>query len=87
MYFGVYLENAAYDPSLDPIISALNYTIINGKYFKDIKEVVLLEAKIMDSSKQKNVSTLNTTNGIINSINLENNLTLKVNYVPVDIKL
>lgn len=87
MYFGVYLENAAYDPSLDPVISALNYATINGKYLKDIKEVVLLEAMIVDTSKQKNVSTLNTTNGIINSINLENNLNLKVNYVPVDIKL
>ncbi len=87
MYFGVYLENAAYDPSLDPIISALNYATINGKSLKDIKEVVLLEAMIVDPSKQKNVSTLNTTNGIINSINLENNLNLKVNYVPVDIKI
>jgi cytidine deaminase len=87
MYFGIYLENAAYDPSLDPIISALNYATINGKSLKDIKEVVLLEAMIVDSSKQKNVSTLNTTNGIINSINLENNLNLKVNYVQVDIKL
>lgn len=87
MYFGVYLENAAYDPSLDPIISALNYATINGKSLKDIKEIVLLEAKLMDPSKQKNVSTLNTANGIINSINLENNLNLKVNYVQADIKL
>jgi cytidine deaminase len=85
-YFGVYLENAAYDPSLEPIISALNNAIINGKSLKNLKEVVLLEAKLTDSN-QKNVSALNSTVGIVNGINLENNLNLKVNYLPVDIIL
>ncbi len=45
VYGGFYIENAAYNPSVQPIIVAIIKLVSQGKQYNQIKEVVLVEKK------------------------------------------
>jgi cytidine deaminase len=66
-----YIENAAYNPSLNPMIGALNLTILFNKNFSEIEKIYFLEADITSDS-QKNISSFPTTLQLLKSINFTN---------------
>lgn len=82
--FGVYLENAAYDPSLHPLVAALNYAVINGRDLKNIQNVVLVEASIQNKN-QKNVSARPISEGIISGLNKEYGIEVGFKYIPISL--
>jgi cytidine deaminase len=47
-HVGLYLENAAYNPSLEPIVSAINLAILHNKDPRDLTDVVLVQADCCD---------------------------------------
>jgi cytidine deaminase len=55
IYTGFYIENAAFNPSIQPITAAVINLLGNGKSYEDIKEVVLAEFKNA-SVKQTKIS-------------------------------
>ena len=67
-FFGIYMENAAYDPSLQPMISAINIALLNNKDISKIDKICLIEATY-DTNKNKNISALGLTKQLLNSIN------------------
>ena len=72
-FFGIYLENAAYNPSLNSMVAALNLSIINGKNLNNINGICLLEAKLQKDN-QKDVSSLTETQNLIKSIGITSQL-------------
>lgn len=67
-FFGIYMENAAYNPSLHPMISAINIALLNNKDISKIDKICLIEAEYI-INKNKNISALGLTKQILNSIN------------------
>jgi cytidine deaminase len=55
IYTGFYIENAAFNPSIQPITAAVINLLGNGRSYEDIKEVVLAEFKNA-SVKQTKIS-------------------------------
>lgn len=55
VFGGFYIENAAFNPSVSPILSALVNLISNGYDYNDIKDVVLVERKKGPVSQENNV--------------------------------
>ena len=45
LFSGTYIENAAFNPSLSPVLSALDRMRFSTKEFSEIEEVVLIEAE------------------------------------------
>lgn len=55
IYTGFYIENAAFNPSIEPLTAAIINLLSNGMSYDDIKQVVLIELK--DSSIKQYKST------------------------------
>lgn len=45
VYMGIYAENAAYNPSLQPLQAAIANMIMTGKTYRDIKTAVLIQTR------------------------------------------
>jgi cytidine deaminase len=58
IYTGSYLENAAFNPSLAPLQTALTALIANGKSYDDIAEACLVEKKTAKISQEAASYTL-----------------------------
>lgn len=56
--FGIYIENAAYNPSLSPLISALDRLRFYEQDFKKIKTVELIERKEARISQRQHILSL-----------------------------
>jgi len=55
---GFYIENAAFNPSVSPMLSALVHLISEGYDYKDIKEVALVERKNSPVVQEHNVQDI-----------------------------
>ncbi len=55
LFGGFYVENAAFNPSVSPILSALVNLLSNGYNYKDIREVTLVERKKGPVTQKNNV--------------------------------
>jgi len=58
MVGGFYIENAAFNPSVSPMLSALVHLISEGYDYKDIKEVALVERKNGPVVQEHNVKDI-----------------------------
>ena len=58
MVGGYYIENAAFNPSVSPMLSALVHLISEGYDYKDIKEVALVERKNGPVVQEHNVKDI-----------------------------
>ena len=74
IYTGQYAENAAFNPSILPIQSALSNMNIGGKLYQNIERVVLVEALPSKSL----CSQIDTTHSLLKSIST---VTLEVAYI------
>lgn len=77
IYTGQYAENAAFNPSILLMQSALSNINLSGKLYQDIERVVLVE---MSPSKSL-CSQINTTHSLLKSIST---VTLEVVYIKSD---
>ena len=55
VFGGFYIENAAFNPSVSPLLSALVNLISNGHDYNDIKSIVLVERKKGPVTQENNV--------------------------------
>eukprot|EP01095_Lingulamoeba_sp_RSL-Kostka_P018267 TRINITY_DN995_c6_g1_i1.p1 TRINITY_DN995_c6_g1~~TRINITY_DN995_c6_g1_i1.p1 ORF type:complete len:363 (-),score=93.07 TRINITY_DN995_c6_g1_i1:36-1124(-) len=58
IYCGVYLENAAFNPSLSPLQCCLSSVITNGEHYHNIHYVLLIEIQNGSISQQHQTHTL-----------------------------
>ena len=80
--FGIYLENAAYNPTLHPMVAALNISLLYGKKWEDISQICLIESVMpVGSSKQKDISSLPGTRDLLLSINKDSSI---LQYIGVN---
>jgi len=71
VYMGIYAENAAYNPSLQPLQAAIANMIMTGKTYGDIKKAVLVQ------KREANIDLSKSTHQLLKSIS---NIPLIVEY-------